>query len=266
MKYVVSRGALETMEHECRRSADTETGGILVGFKDVRYVTVTHATGPGPNSQKSATHFVKDTPYLQSVLNLLFQYYQVNYLGVWHKHPDGMPFPSSGDVFSAMDEVGDSQMGMDELIAPICTMAQGKVDVHPFVIKDNCYTRIRWDLVPHHMLPSERALDAQWYATAAGMRRLGEEMARFDELGVKVELRKGRDDGYRFYAPLGSKSPLSLVISCQREYPVVPPEIAVYDGDSQGYRSAASALLDRWSIDRFLADVYKEFQAVSVDR
>ena len=137
MKYIVSERALETIERECRKSPDTETGGILVGLKDKRRVIVTHATGPGPVADLSVSHFIKDTPYLQSVLNLLFQYFQVNYLGVWHKHPGAMPFPSSGDVASAMEEVSDVSMGLEELLAPIGVMESGQVEVYPYAIKDN---------------------------------------------------------------------------------------------------------------------------------
>ena len=265
MKYAVSRSAVETMERECRRFVDMETGGILVGFKDARQVTVTHSTGPGPNASRSAAHFMKDTPYLQSVLNLLFQYYQVNYLGVWHKHPDSMPFPSSGDVFSAMDEVGDSQIGLDELITPICVMEKGNVEVHPFVIKDNCYTQVRWDLVPHHMIRSDKALDTPWYATAAGKQRLDDELSRFEKLGVKVEVRKGGDGTYRFYTPLEKRSKLHLVTICPNEYPVATPEVAVYDESSKEYKPASSDLLDAWSIDYSMSDIYQEYLTAASD-
>ena len=65
MKYIVSERALATIEWECRKSPDTETGGILVGFRHSadsegeQRVIITHATGPGPRSQRSAVHFVK---------------------------------------------------------------------------------------------------------------------------------------------------------------------------------------------------------------
>ena len=96
MKYVVSEKALEAIERECRSYPDTETGGIIVGFRDEEQVTITHATGPGLNWQRSTQHFSKDTEYLQAVLNLLFQYFQVNYLGLWHKHPESMPLSQRG--------------------------------------------------------------------------------------------------------------------------------------------------------------------------
>ena len=129
MKYVVSQRALETIEWECRKYPDLETGGILVGFKDRDQVYITHDSGSGPNADRSSHHFTKDTPYLQSVLQLLGNYYQVDYLGVWHKHPNEMPFPSAGDVVSAMTEVSDQEIGLDELITPICVIERGKVGV-----------------------------------------------------------------------------------------------------------------------------------------
>ena len=156
MNYVISEMALKTIERECRRYPDAETGGILVGFRepDEGQVLVTHASGPGPRAERSAVHFVKDTPYLQSVLNLLFQYYQANYLGVWHKH---RRVPSSGDVASAMDELADGKVGLDELLTPICILDGGRVDVFPFAISDGASRRVAWRAVPHDRLPSGRS-------------------------------------------------------------------------------------------------------------
>ena len=64
MKYVVSEKALEVIVRECRSYPETETGGIIVGFRNAKQVTITHATGPGLNWQRSAHHFSKDTGYL----------------------------------------------------------------------------------------------------------------------------------------------------------------------------------------------------------
>ncbi|MDP6402601.1 MAG: Mov34/MPN/PAD-1 family protein [SAR202 cluster bacterium] len=260
MKYVVSERALETIERECRRSPDTETGGILVGFKDKRRVTVTHATGPGPVSDLSVSRFIKDTPYLQSVLNLLFQYFQVNYLGVWHKHPGAMPFPSSGDVASAMDEVSDVNMGLDELLTPIGVMTSGRVEVHPYAIKDNGYRKIEWEARAHDKLPSSRPLATQWYATTQGQRRLTWEMERFEEAGVEAEVRKGDDGTYRFHAPLVPGSPRRLVMLCYNDYPVSPPEVVLYDERTEGYEPVASRVVDSWHLDRYLYDIFEEWR------
>ena len=197
MKYVVSEKALETIERECRKFPDTETGGILVGFREKGQAIVTHATGPGPNSHRFASHFIKDTAYLQSVLNLYFEYYGVNYLGVWHKHPLAMPFPSSGDIASAMDEISDTQVGLEELLTPICVMQAGQVEITPYVMKDGGYTQLSWDVAAHDKLPTDRPVDTQWYATGVGHSRFSRELVRFKEIGVAAEVRKGPTDSTR---------------------------------------------------------------------
>ena len=262
MKYLVSTKALETIEMECWKYPDTETGGILVGFRDKDQVTITDATGPGPKSERSRQHFVKDTAYLQAVLNLLFEYYQVNYLGVWHKHPKSMPYPSDGDVVAAMEEVGDSEMGLEELITPICVMAEGRVNVVPYRITDHLIMPLSWDPVPHYQLPEQRSRADHWYATPVGQRRLTRELAEFEELGVEVELRKGKDGSYRFYAPVAADSPLRLVMLCHDDYPVSAPEVAVYDLESKKSEPVSSPKLSNWNIFQHLVDLFREYQGI----
>ena len=256
MRYVVSQRALEAMERECRNHPDTETGGIIVGYRAENLATITHATGPGLNWERSAHHFVKDTDYLQSVLNLLFQYFQVNYLGVWHKHPPAMPYPSSGDVASAMEEVSDRQVGLDELITPICVVRGSKVSIIPFVIKDDAFAQVVWQPTPPARLANASSLDVQWYTRTVGQERLAKELERFREIGVEADVRKGTDGTYRFHVPVGSGS--NLVMVCPHEYPVAPPEVAVYDNDSKKYEPVTSHILDIWSIYQYLGDVVEE--------
>ena len=262
MKYLVSNRVLETIELECWRYPDTETGGILVGFRDKDQVTITDATGPGPQSERSPQHFIKDTAYLQAVLNLLFEYYQVNYLGVWHKHPEAMPYPSDGDVIAAMEEVADREMGLEELITPICVMSAGRVDMHPYRIKDHLFMPLSWEPVPHHQLPEQRSRPDHWYTTPVGQRRLTSELAEFEAMGVAVELRKGRDGSYRFYAPVAADSPLRLVMLCHDDYPVSAPEVAVYDLESKKSEPVSSLKLSDWNIYQHLVDLFREFQGI----
>jgi len=260
MKYIVSARALENIEWECRKYPDTETGGILAGFRDSDRVSITHATGSGPKADRSSHHFTKDTPYLQSVLNLLGHYYQVNYLGVWHKHPQSMPHPSAGDIMSAMEEVGDPEMGLDELITPICLLEQGRVDILPFVIKEDHFQAVSWEAVPHGELVSSSAEAIQWYNTAQGQARLNQEMAEFESLGVSVNVRKGSDGSYRFHVPLGTDPPRRLVMLCPGDYPVTAPEVAVYDQRSKKYEPVTSQILADWNIYQLLADLLREYQ------
>ena len=261
MKYYISEKALESMERECRRSPNTETGGILVGYRadqdasDDSKVIITHASGPGPESSASATHFVKDTPYLQSVLELLFQYHQVNYLGVWHKHPGDMSWPSSGDVSSAMQEIEGGTVGLQELVTPIATMNSGRVEIHPHVIRDGSALPVSWESVPHDQLPDGRSVANQWHETEAGLNRLKEEMAEFEAQDIEVEVRRGDDGTYRFHASLDDNPTRKLVLLCHADYPITPPDAALYDCPSGDYEPVDSGALNGWDLTWRLADI-----------
>jgi integrative and conjugative element protein (TIGR02256 family) len=261
--YYISNRALESIERECRRYPNEETGGILIGFRPGHSadadasVIITHATGPGPNSQRSAIHFVKDTPYLQSELEVLFQYHQVNYLGVWHKHPSDLPVPSSGDVASAMEELEDGTVGLDELITPIAVARSGIVEVYPHVIHGGRVTGIDWHLVPHDDLPDGRTVATQWHDTEAGQRRLADELAVFNALNLKVQIRQGADGSYRIHVPLVDGSGQTLVFLCHADYPVTHPDVALFDPLTQRFEQVDSEVADRWHINRTMAEAYE---------
>lgn len=263
MRYVISQKALNNIEWECRKYPDTETGGILVGYKNAEQTTVTHATGSGPKADRSSHHFTKDTQYLQTVLNLLGHYYQVDYLGVWHKHPLSMPHPSGGDIVSAMEEVLDQDMSLEELLTPICLLDQGKVDILPFVISNNRFQPIQWEASPHDELVPQSPDSPQWHDTLKGKNRIDDELVEFDNLGVKVEVRRGSDRSCRFHVPLEAGSPLRLVMLCPEDYPVTAPEVALYDESSQNYEPVNSRILDDWNIYRYLADLLREYRGTS---
>ena len=173
-----------------------------------------------------------------------------------------MPHPSDGDVVAAMEEVGDREMDLEELITPICVMSAGRVNVVPYRIKDHLVMPLSWDPVPHHQLPPQRSRADQWYATPVGQRRLTSELAEFEEMGVAVELRKGRDGTYRFYAPVAADSPLRLVMLCHDDYPVSAPEVAVYDLESKKSEPVSSPMLSDWNIYQHLVDLFREFQGI----
>ena len=262
MKYYISEKALESIERESRRSTNTETGGILVGYRacrdapDESKVIITHASGPGPEFSASATHFVKDTPYLQSVLELLFQYHQVNYLGVWHKHLGDMAWPSSGDVSSAMQEINGGTVGLRELVTPIATMHSGHVEIHPHIIRDGSAAPVSWKSVPHDKLPDGRSVSNQWHETEAGLVRLKEEMDEFESRDIQVEVRRGDDGTYRFHASLDDESSRKLVLLCHGDYPITPPDAALYDCASNTYEPVDPEVLNGWDLSWRMADIY----------
>ena len=90
---------------------DVETGGILFGERDdaSRVIWVTEAIGPPPDSEKSAQGFecgvkgVKETNYEKRNRTRK----SVQYLGMWHTHPDSAPLPSPID-FRGMEKIVSS--------------------------------------------------------------------------------------------------------------------------------------------------------------
>ena len=171
-----------------------------------------------------------------------------------------MPFPSSGDLASAMEEVEDENVGLDELITPICTMESGRVEVVPFVIKERRYTRVDWETVAHDSLPSMGSVASQWYVTSVGHERLANELSRFREIGVPAQVRKGTDGTYRFYAPLSPTSPMRLVMLCYNDYPVTAPEVALFNEASKDLDPVDSQVVKDWDIESFMSDIYKEYK------
>ena len=78
---------------------DVETGGILFGERDdvSRVVWVTEAIGPPPDSQKSAKGFVCGIEGTRETNDEKRDRTRraVQYIGMWHTHPDSAPLPRS---------------------------------------------------------------------------------------------------------------------------------------------------------------------------
>lgn len=79
-----------------------ETGGVLFGKRDdsLRIIWVDSASGPPPDSRASRTEFIcgiEGVNELHDSWNKLTRG-SVEFVGMWHTHPNDMPFPSSRDV------------------------------------------------------------------------------------------------------------------------------------------------------------------------
>lgn len=181
-------------------------------------------------------------------------------MGVWHKHPLYMPYPSNGDVSSAMEEVADTDMALSELITPICIVESGQVQVLPFAIRDSAFREIEWTSMPNNELPEADSLQVQWYETEIGNNRLGEELSRFDAAGIQVEILKGNDNTYRIDVTLAKEPDQRLVILCPAEYPAIGPEVAIYNKVSNEYEPFISESLSNWNIFIHFVDVVQEYQ------
>lgn len=84
----------------CRKAANFEIGGILVGnySKQRDWAIVTDVSGPPEDSKRARTSFSRGVKGLQKWLNHLWGSKRHYYLGEWHYHPFASPEASSVDA------------------------------------------------------------------------------------------------------------------------------------------------------------------------
>src|SRR5438045_2438137 len=85
----IAREALESIFDECDKYDADETGGRLVGTyreKDGRTeIDVRAVLGPGPNAERSATHFFQDGEYQERLFRSIEgRHPEIEHLGNWH--------------------------------------------------------------------------------------------------------------------------------------------------------------------------------------
>ena len=89
---------LEEMLKFCEKSYPNETGGILIGnyTKSLDCAEIKIITGPPKDSKFGRNWFKRGIEGLQKVIKY---YWRKNlyYIGEWHFHPNGEPFPSEKD-------------------------------------------------------------------------------------------------------------------------------------------------------------------------
>lgn len=94
----LSANCLNQMIKYCAKSYPRETGGILIGSynKSRDCAIVGSITGPPKDSKQGRVWFKRGIHGLQKRLE---KHWKNNkfYLGEWHFHPDGEPFPSETD-------------------------------------------------------------------------------------------------------------------------------------------------------------------------
>ena len=97
----VSKSLQEAMNKERMEWKDLETGGCLCGCYDRdRRIIYVFAQIPAPEDSKhESAAFERGTKGLNEAKQLIAKrtYYQVRYLGEWHSHPQGEPYPGSLD-------------------------------------------------------------------------------------------------------------------------------------------------------------------------
>ncbi len=120
-------------------AANRETGGILVGpARSAGKIVVSGATGPGPNVRPGWTVLLRDPAWYEHELSRLEADFPVHWIGEWHSHTWGSPFPSSRDIATARrllaDKPGVGRFVLvivspkaDGMEAGACSITQGAI-------------------------------------------------------------------------------------------------------------------------------------------
>jgi integrative and conjugative element protein (TIGR02256 family) len=95
----IRRSALEELLAEGRRRPLRETGGALLGHRDGELAVVETVLGPGPGAVHGYSHFEPDAEWQQREGERIYERSgrTIAFLGDWHTHPRGGPFPSHQD-------------------------------------------------------------------------------------------------------------------------------------------------------------------------
>ena len=99
--------------HRSTRSngREVETGGHLFGERDdaAKVLWVSEVTGPPPDSRASASEFVCGVEGVKEVIKQKnkFSRGSINFIGMWHTHPNGNPTPSTTDCNVMISVVKD---------------------------------------------------------------------------------------------------------------------------------------------------------------
>lgn len=96
----IQAGAWRRIYDSCKDAASTETGGVLVGSytEGHTFATVTDAWPAAEDSKSGKTWFLRGVRGLNQALRRLWDAGSGYYLGEWHYHPGGSPFPSVPDI------------------------------------------------------------------------------------------------------------------------------------------------------------------------
>jgi integrative and conjugative element protein (TIGR02256 family) len=135
--------AYAVIEAETLDSPGVETGGILVGRQLTHQgwpvLVVLGASGPGPSAQKMPLSFEPDHVAHQRELDEWrhrYARYEVDFIGMWHKHPPEIPRPTAGDLHQTRDILEDPSYVLPDggLLIPIAQLLETGCQLHMFYV------------------------------------------------------------------------------------------------------------------------------------
>lgn len=138
-----------------RRGRLVETGGLLLGERDAaaKVIWVSEATGPPPDSRFSEDRFICGRVGTRELCERRRKESEgaVQFVGMWHSHPDGPPLPSDVDLNGMAKLMNNVQGGARSPLLLIVGYAAGEPELgaHVFISDD--------DLRDEQRIPVSRA-------------------------------------------------------------------------------------------------------------
>jgi integrative and conjugative element protein (TIGR02256 family) len=135
---------LEEMEREAERTYPDESGGVLLGHRDIadpNSLQVLHQVGPGPKAIHKPYRFEPDSTWQAARIASAYSKSGriATYLGDWHSHPRGSSKPSSLDNSTA-NEI--SKFAEARALHPLMLILYGQPRSWDIAV----YRRRRWRL------------------------------------------------------------------------------------------------------------------------
>jgi len=101
LSLVIDSKPWQSIEDQCRKAKDCETGGVLIGYysEDTTTAVITEISAPPHDSDRGPTWFHRGVAGLKQLL--LRRWKSVKrtyYLGEWHYHPSTLIEPSGDDL------------------------------------------------------------------------------------------------------------------------------------------------------------------------
>ena len=122
------------------RAKPRETGGVLMGIHTAgrKCHELTELVTSGPNATATRTSFNPDEVFQQGAVNRIFAKHggAIEYLGDWHSHPGGAPYPSHTDHMALLTIRDAADARCPEPIMLICG-GRRKRSLHAFQLSSD---------------------------------------------------------------------------------------------------------------------------------
>ena len=244
--------------HDEARRYPIETGGLIVGPDSF---TITDLLASGESARRSAGSYELDIEHLQPQLDRAMAR-GLQFLGVWHVHPEGVPELSHVDRQAARQMLGDRDYNLTRLLLPLTVRTRAGFETRFYCAEGR---RPTISLIPSVTVcapRTHRKAQSSKEPCAQGEVRRGKAI---DAALLEVEA-AGWHASVREYGSGGAvcaeRGGITLWALLPSEFPLSPPDMYVEDSNVKGGLVAVPhqelSETHFWSSERSLAEVFQQ--------